>query len=325
MQRYRYLLSIVYFLGLLFAGCLPKTTPQETIIAPKVTEASSEGSTALPTPTPPNEAEQAKASLPAAPTQTSCHTRASTAPPTSPPSSLKVKGIERSFITHIPETYTPDKAHALVFAFHGRTSPNYEVQQYFDLESAMPSALIVYPSALRQGSGFSWANQGDDPSALRDYALFDELLELMKAAYCVDEQKVFVVGHSLGAYFANDLACARATKIRAVASLAGGLQQASCPESISAMLLHHPEDRLVPLKEGLNARSIFTFINQSQEARAVSNPLLQSFGCQRYDASKHLVLWCQHPFATSYNGSYYPHNWPAKTAEAINIFFNALP
>jgi len=322
MQRQHLVRSLVVFLCiLLLSACLPRTTTfTETIVPPEQSPApeASEPETSSPTATDLDEARAA----PVVP-EAGFACRGATVPVA--PSTIVLNGVERSFITHIPESYLATSAHTLIFAFHGRTSPNHEVRQYFDLEAAMPNAIIVYPSALRQGSGFAWADQGDDVTALRDYVLFDELLKLMTGLYCIDESRVFVVGHSLGAYFANDLACARAPKIRAVASLAGGLQQQRCEIGVSAMLLHHPEDRLVALSEGLKARQVFLENFENQEPRAVSSSLLKEFGCQRFDARQALLLWCQHPFATAYDGRYYPHNWPNKTAFAMRTFFEALP
>lgn len=246
--------------------------------------------------------------------------------PEQTPRYIHLFGIERSFITYLPANYNPNQPYALIFAFHGRTNSNEQVRRYFKLESAMPEAIIVYPSALRQGSGYAWANPGDRLDNQRDFAFFDELLSLFSSTYCIDSQKVYTVGHSLGAYFANDLACARADRVRAVASLGGGMQLQDCVASVSAMILHQPKDNLVPFSSGLGARDVFMRIDATKTvSRPVSSPLLQSFACERYDASRELVLWCPHPFATDYNGAYYPHLWPAQTAQAMAIFFSALP
>ena len=243
-----------------------------------------------------------------------------------PLESVIVDGLERSVITRLPEDYTPTKRYPLIFAFHGRTNANHQVQRYYRLDKAMPNAIIFYPSGLPQGSGFSWANAGDSADNLRDYALFDELLRLAKSYYCVDETKVFAVGHSLGGYFAASLGCARGRYLRAIASLGGGIQAGTCEAKTAALILHNPNDNLVPVTEGQRARDSFLKTNAlSSGAVSTTNPALAAFNCQRYPDALAPVLWCPHRFDHRYDGGYYPHTWPEQTAEAITVFFNSLP
>ena len=245
-------------------------------------------------------------------------------PPGAPLASISVGGLERTFITYIPANYDPQKSYPLIVAFHGRTNSNVQVREYFRLEQAMPEAIILYPSGLKDGGSFTWANQGDDGNALRDYALFDELLRVTSFYYCVNPSRVFVVGHSLGAYFANSVACARAGVVRAVASLAGGLQTFQCRSAVASLLLHNPNDNLVAISEGEKARDTFMAMDGVSRQGVAANGVLAEFNCTWY-AGNSPVVWCPHGFSTSYDGSYYPHTWPDKTAQAIAYFFSTLP
>jgi polyhydroxybutyrate depolymerase len=243
--------------------------------------------------------------------------------PGAPPASVVVNGLERPFIAYIPATYDPTKSYPLVVAFHGRTNSNAQVREYFGLEAAMPESIILYPSGLRNGNSYTWANSGDDGNALRDYALFDELVRAMSYDYCVDASKIFVVGHSLGAYFANSVACARAGVVKAVASLAGGIQTSSCRGGVAALLLHNPADNLVSISEGEKAFTTFMSVDTTSRQGAGTSGVLASFNCTWYSGASP-VVWCPHAFNTRYDGSYYPHTWPEATAQAIAYFFNAL-
>ena len=199
----------------------------------------------------PRATSQAQETAPAPTTQTQA-TQTRTAPaltagcsaaaPQRPPDRVNVNGTTRTFITAVPNSYQPGQPHALVVAFHGRTNSNEQARRYFGLEDAIPNAIFVYPSGLRQGGSYTWSDPGDSAENLRDYAFFDEILRELSATYCLDERRVFVVGHSLGASFANSLACAR-DSVRAVASLAGGISGTTCTPA-AAMILHNPADRL---------------------------------------------------------------------------------
>ena len=70
------------------------------------------------------------------------------AAPGVPPASIQIDGRTREFISVVPESYDPSVAHRLIFAFHGRTTPNARVRKYYRLEqnSKMPT-IFVYPAS----------------------------------------------------------------------------------------------------------------------------------------------------------------------------------
>lgn len=246
------------------------------------------------------------------------------------PGNLEVAGQARSFILALPDAYDPDTPHALVFAFHGRTSPAEEVRGYYDLEphtlDTLGTAIFVYPVALTQPDGtFGWWEAGDAPDALRDYGFFDALLERLGKDYCIDTDRIFAVGHSLGGSFVNTLGCHRAGVLRAVASLGGGPAPGTCQGEVAAMVFHHPDDRLVPFELGIAARDQFLAQDNLTGPPVPSEP--RSLSCQRYGAPgiRNPVLWCPHTRSYSYGGRYYPHNWPDATGAAVMRFFASLP
>ena len=64
------------------------------------------------------------------------------------------------------------------------------------------------------------------------------------------------MGHSLGAWFANTLACARGDVIRAVGSVGGSVTANECSGPTAAMIMHNPNDRLSAFSAGEYARDI---------------------------------------------------------------------
>ncbi|MEX2533982.1 MAG: hypothetical protein WD273_00155 [Trueperaceae bacterium] len=243
------------------------------------------------------------------------------------PATVTVRGQQRSFISRVPQYYAPGMPHDLVIAFHGRTNPNTRVRGYYELDEALPMAIIAYPSASRFESGFRWSDPGDAVAELRDFELFDALVEAFSGSFCVDLDRVFVVGHSLGASFANSVACHRGATVRAVASVAGGIEGRECDGGAAALLIHHPDDLLVPLSEGIRVRNEFIAANGLELAPSpTSEPDLTALGCVRYGSgSLNPVVWCVHDQATTIGGRYYPHNWPNATPRAIARFFADLP
>lgn len=251
-------------------------------------------------------------------------------PPDRPPTTFVVEGVPRQAITVVPKRYRPEQPHALVFAFHGRTNDNAAARRYFDLEDAAAAPTVfVYPAGLPDRSGrFTWADPGDPADALRDFAFFDTMLETLARAYCLDRDAVFVVGHSLGATFANSLACARGERLRGLASVAGGIHPALCSGGVAALLVHNPDDRLVPVTEGRRARDVL--LGDAREPLTLGSRDIGDFACQLYaerseEADPDPVFWClHHEDRTRWNRSY-PHRWPDGAATAIMRFFETLP
>jgi polyhydroxybutyrate depolymerase len=246
------------------------------------------------------------------------------APPKRPPATFHVAGGERNAIVVLPEEYRVDRPHALIFAFHGRTNDNGQVRRYFGLEeAARRSTIFVYPAALTDRTGrFTWADPGDPPDALRDFALFDVVLERIASTYCIDRDAVYVVGHSLGASFANSLACARADRIRAVASVAGGITPSDCSGAVAALLLHNPHDRAVPLSEGERARDIL--LGHPGGTDEPVRRRIGGFECRLYGDEANPLFWCLHGQDRTPRGRYYPHQWPDGATQAIIEFFDML-
>lgn len=235
-------------------------------------------------------------------------------------SAFTSSGITRSVITDLPETYDPNTPHKIVFAFHGRTSDNAQVRGYYDLDNEPSNTIFVYPAGLSDGGGFTWEN-GENAV---DTQLFDDLLETFASNYCVDLASVYVVGHSLGASYTTSLGCLRGDRIRGVAALGGGISADTCTSKVAAMVLHNPEDNLVPLSEGERARDTFLAQNALPLEPTPIEPT--AFNCNRYGSEETLypVVWCLQPFSDAFNGEYYPHAWPQGAGPAIMNFFNTL-
>src|SRR5690606_10799455 len=132
---------------------------------------------------------------------------------------------------------------------------------------------------------------------------------------------IFVTGHSLGAWFANSLACARPQVIRGAATLAGGISASGCGE-VAAMILHNPRDNLVPISDGVRARDQFLAANQLAGQDGVE--LSGRFSCTAYGHGQtdNPVFWCPHEIDYPFGNYFNPHGWPQGTGQTIMEFFS---
>ncbi len=247
-------------------------------------------------------------------------------PPATAPNTSVVDGVERSYITEIPSDYSENEPKKIIFAMHGRTNSNAQVQGYYKVEEAAGNAAImVYPSGLPTNSSpRNWADGGDSASKLRDYAFFDQLLEEFSNNYCIDLDEVYVVGHSLGAWFTNSLACFRGDVIRGVGTIGGSTSVGECAGPVATMIWHNPNDRLAAFSGGELARDQYLRQNQCSNDTISVEPAggncVEYQGC--YDEAP--LVWCPHNVDTAWGGAYYPHTWPNFAGSEIWGFFESL-
>ncbi len=244
----------------------------------------------------------------------------SATPPATPPTSISVNGVTRTMISAVPATYNKNTPIKLVFAIHGRTNSNTMVRGYYKVEQAATGkAIMVYPSGLKAGSGYSWGAS--------DIPFFDALLSKFSAEYCIDLDEVFVVGHSLGGWMTSELACTRGDVIRGIANVGGGAtKHANCSGPVAAMIWHNPKDNLVAYSQGIIARDAIKSQNQLGEKYTPVEPT--EYHCVAYTDGQPsaLLVWCPHTqdYETYGAKQYYPHLWPKNAGADIWKFFEGL-
>lgn len=249
----------------------------------------------------------------------------SKAPPVMSPASVTVNGTQRDFLLTLPRGHISHDPAPLIIAFHGRTNSNAQVRDYMRLDKEMTDSFIAYPAAIKKDNGtYSWADPGNKAQEIRDIAFFDGIVETLAKNYCIDMDRISVVGHSLGAWMANTVACVRGDVVMASATLGGDSVQTTCNGPAAAMIIHNPKDTLAPFSGSENVRKLRTETNFcAWETEPVSRTDLR---CVRHPtcAGGNMILWCPHTIDTDERGSFYPHTWPKNTAKEISQFLKSI-
>jgi polyhydroxybutyrate depolymerase len=136
----------------------------------------------------------------------------------------------RPYTLNVPSSYDAAQATPLVVMFHGYGSTGQVEESYLDITATSNAEgfLYAYGEGLIDDSGSPFWNATDAccnfyGSKVDDVAYFNAIVDDISAKYNVDPKRVFVLGHSNGAFMAHRLACDVAPRVAAIVSLAGAV------------------------------------------------------------------------------------------------------
>jgi polyhydroxybutyrate depolymerase len=108
-------------------------------------------------------------------------------------------------------------------------------------EGTAQGAVVAVP----EGADHTWQVSGSGADA----AFVDTLVDQIGRARCIDLDRVFLAGFSVGAAFSVAYACARPEQIAAVATVAVEFQL-GCTRPLSILAFHGTADPMVPFEDG---------------------------------------------------------------------------
>jgi poly(3-hydroxybutyrate) depolymerase len=165
---------------------------------------------------------------------------------------VAVNGTLARFLLDFPTGYNERRAYPLVLAFRHTTETAEEFRSRLNL-AAIADALIVYANPIEPNS--DWQYQTDMPQV-------DELMKQLGAAYCLDMDRVFVIGDGAGALFANLVGCVRGDSVRAFATLSSAPPSLGpCFGNPAVWLLQRTDTDYTTAGAGLGNRDYWTSRN----------------------------------------------------------------
>jgi polyhydroxybutyrate depolymerase len=156
-----------------------------------------------------------------------------------PDTSITVTGMRASYVLDLPQPYDRARAYPVIMAFRPAGSTADVFRGALGLTAlAASAAIVVYPNCLSDAA--TWDVQ-------RDSLLFDALLAKLEANFCVDQDRVFALGHAAGALFVNGLGCFRGDKLRAIAPLSSAPPPGGCIGKPAAWIAQGIQDPMLGL------------------------------------------------------------------------------
>jgi polyhydroxybutyrate depolymerase len=175
---------------------------------------------------------------------------------------MAVDGRERTYLVHVPPSYSKATPAPLVVALHGRlgTGRGQEWLGHLDKVSDDHGFVVVYPDGINR----SWADgRGGSPSDqanVNDVKFISELIDRLAAEHRIDSARVYVTGMSNGGFMSGRLACELADKIAAAALVGASMSvptTTACKPSraISVLIMQGTKDPFVPYQGGALGRN----------------------------------------------------------------------
>lgn len=199
---------------------------------------------------------------------------------------ITIDGTTRYYLLDVPEDADSETPLMLIIALHGYDMNNVAVVDQFNFTSrSKGTAITAYPQGEGPPPGDEehWGDQvlkSTWASNEANYAFIRALKEELLGRFCIDENRVFLTGFSMGGFFTNSLACKHNDWFRAYAPVAGGVPE-TCedPDAESAiMVIHGSEDNIVDPEVGENSRDFWVTQNGCEETRTESYS-----GCETND------------------------------------------
>ncbi|HET6579695.1 MAG TPA: PHB depolymerase family esterase [Gemmatimonadales bacterium] len=169
------------------------------------------------------------------------------------PGTLRVNGVERTFIIYVPSTYQRGKPAPVVLVFHGAGGSGRRMAPHtgFNRLAEREGFVAVYPDGL----GRRW-NDGRSAAARHDDVGFVKaLLDTLHRELSLDSTRVYATGISNGAMFSYRLACDLPGVLAAIAPVAGATPAnltAGCAQTtpVSVLAIQGTADPLLPYAGG---------------------------------------------------------------------------
>lgn len=224
-----------------------------------------------------------------------------------------VAGKTRSYILTVPSSYSSSNPAKLIIAIHGRTNSNSMVQNYMWLER-QSDFIVAYPAGLPNGSAYSWSSE-------ENITFVDTIIRDITDSHCVSRGDIYIVAHSLGAWFASRVACTRGDIFRGMAIVGGGGYTSGCNDTPTASLIfQRADDQLSPASTARATESKMKLINKC--GSTTESITIGGNSCQRWTdcSTGNPVVWCEN-YSTYGND---PHSWPTGGGGAILGFLRGL-
>jgi len=248
-----------------------------------------------------------------------CGTEFQNPPPDDEQQIVEIQGDSRYYLMDVPDGADNSEPLMLVFALHGFDMNNIAVVDLFNFtERSGGQAITVWPQGEgpHPGNVSHWGDgvlESTWSANAKNFEFLQRIMSDIGERYCIDQDRIFIAGFSMGGFFTNSIACEHPEWFRGFAPVAGGgPQNCGSSEPVAIMVQHGTADMIVYPETGEGSRDFWLTNNGCGDASTVSlNNCAFYEGCPEQAP----VAWC--------TGNY-DHYIPSEVAENAWSFFSSL-
>ncbi|MDQ2890107.1 MAG: hypothetical protein M3R65_06070 [Gemmatimonadota bacterium] len=173
---------------------------------------------------------------------------------------LVVGKEQRTYILHVPKSYHRDSPAPLVVLLHGHGSraETFEGLTGMSEKADKNGFVVAYPQAL--GSPSVWHSGVDGSVRVDDVAFIRTVIESIRSRYNIDPDRIYVGGHSNGAFMAYRIGAILSSTVAAIGISAGSIGRINARGDtvridaprypVSVIAFHGKADNMVPYDGG---------------------------------------------------------------------------
>ena len=169
--------------------------------------------------------------------------------------SILVNEEERIFRLSVPNSEAGTKL-PIVIAFHGGggSEEDFQQQNEFDQLGEEEKFIMAYAIAENDRTASEGEWYLNTAATSKDDNHFSEaIVEELSNSYCIDEERLYAIGYSLGSMFTYEIACQLNHRFAAVASFAGTMpvnpETCDLTGSMAVMHIHGKLDYIIDYDE----------------------------------------------------------------------------
>jgi polyhydroxybutyrate depolymerase len=165
-------------------------------------------------------------------------------------------GLERTFTVRIPRRGDSARALPLVVLLHGRGASGQRMLRWSGFEAKADAEGFVLVAPEGTGNPRGWYTGFSAGGVIDDVGFIGALMNTVSARYRVDPRRIYIAGHSNGGVLAHRVASDLASRIAAVAVVAGAVGARVAGGSVARidvprapvpmLIMHGDADDIVP-------------------------------------------------------------------------------
>ncbi len=170
---------------------------------------------------------------------------------------IKVDGVDRHYLLHVPPNYDGKKPLPMIVALHGMggNSADFEHRTRLNATADKDGFIVAYPDSTQWFGQKDWKTWDTDNGIIPpgehsdDIKFLRALIDDTQSQAKVDDKRIFMAGISNGGMMTFHAAAALSDKIAAIAVVSGAMsgKEESPTQPISVLNIHGTNDSVIPI------------------------------------------------------------------------------